>query len=52
MTSGEAQKQLSGVQPVAIWCCKMVTVPPEIYEAVASWNKWNDQDSDLEALSR
>lgn len=52
MTSGEAQRQLSGIQPVAITCCKMVTVLPEIYEAFASWNKWNDQKSDPEALSR
>lgn len=52
MTSDEVQKQLSGAQPVAITCCKMVSMPPEIYEAFASCNKWNDQNSDPEALSR
>lgn len=39
MTSDEVQKQLSGAQPVAITCCKMVSMPPEIYEAFASSNK-------------
>lgn len=52
MTNGEVQRQLSGAQPVAITCCKMVIMSPKIYEAFSSWNKWNDQTSDPAALSR
>lgn len=52
ITNGEVQRQLSGVQPVAIARCKMVIMSPKIYEAFASWNKWNDQKSDPAALSR
>jgi len=39
VTNGEAQRQLRGVQPVAIACCRMVIMSPKIYEAFASWNK-------------